>query len=675
MVMRVGGLASGMDIDSIVRDLMNVERIPLDKLKQKKQILEWKRNDYREINASFFQFRNLLFDMRRESSYKTRTVASSDEAKLSAVASAAASRGSYTISNVKQLAKAAYMLNDDAISSGEKIDVNKGLYSQMDKFAAGNDFQWSEGVVQHKNIDTKEDTKEINLNIENAKLQDLAKMSVKVNGKTFQVVTDESAVLKDNEVLVKEDGTMQFGSEVKKGSTVKVDYILDEKTDTRTASENGIKTWNLGRGSIAELTVQINNKKYEAKTNSEGLTELISSDGEVIGTVDKETGVITFTENQEEGTEISVSYKQHYATFNLTTHTSNGEMSENFIIQGNETLNHVMKKVNESKLGVNMFYDAHTDRISLTRSETGKFNEVNDEPDIITNGDFLHKLLQFENKHYTEGQNAVLTINGLATERSSNTFTMNGVTITLKQTFDEEQTITIGNDNQKTFDNIVNFVNEYNKLIDMIQNKTSEKRYRDFLPLTDEQKGELSDKQQEAWEEKAKSGLLKGDVILSSALSQMRISLYGSVENDGMFKQLASIGITTTKDYLSGGKLEINEEKLKAALEADPESVENLFRGGDDGGENEKGVIRRLYDDATDIMEKLRLKAGQDKSGNNDFAIGKEIDDVDKRIDRYTERLKMVEERYWRQYTRMEQAIQRANSQSAYLMQQFGMGQ
>lgn len=675
MVMRVGGLASGMDIDSIVRDLMKVERMPLDKLKQKKQVLEWKRNDYREMNSLFFQFRNLLVDMRLESTYKTRTVASSDEAKLSAVASAAAGRGSYTISNVKQLAKAAYMLNDGAISSGEKIDVNKGLYSQMDKFAAGNDFAWSEGVVQYKSIDVKEDGKEFNLNIEKAKLQDLDKMSVKVNGKTFQVVTDESAVLKDNEVLVKEDGTMQFGSEVKKGSTVKVDYILEEKTDTRTASENGIKTWNLGRGSITELTVQINNKIYEATTNSEGLTELKSSDGEVIGTVNKETGVITFTENQKEGTEISVSYKQRYATFNLTTHTSNGEMSDNFIIQGNETLNQVMEKVNESKIGINMFYDAHTDRISLTRSETGKFNEVKDGPDIITNGDFLDKLLKFENKHYTAGQNAELTINGLATERSSNTFTMNGVTVTLKQTFDEEQTITIGNDNQKTFDNIVNFVNEYNKLIDTIQNKTSEKRYRDYLPLTDEQKGELSDKQQEAWEEKAKSGLLRSDVMLSSALSQMRISMYGNVENDGMFKQLTSIGITTTKDYLSGGKLEINENKLKEALEADPESVENLFRGGGDGGENEKGIIRRLYDDATDIMDKLRLKAGQDKSGNNDFAIGKEIDDVDKRIDRYTERLKMVEERYWRQYTRMEQAIQRANSQSAYLMQQFGMGQ
>ena len=50
--MRIGGLASGMDTESIIRDMMNANRIPLDKITQKKQYLEWQLDDYRSINRN-----------------------------------------------------------------------------------------------------------------------------------------------------------------------------------------------------------------------------------------------------------------------------------------------------------------------------------------------------------------------------------------------------------------------------------------------------------------------------------------------------------------------------------------------------------------------------------------------------------------------------------------------
>ena len=56
MVTRIGGLASGMDIDTLVSDLMKAERLPLDKLTQKKQILEWQRDDYRSMNTLLSDF-------------------------------------------------------------------------------------------------------------------------------------------------------------------------------------------------------------------------------------------------------------------------------------------------------------------------------------------------------------------------------------------------------------------------------------------------------------------------------------------------------------------------------------------------------------------------------------------------------------------------------------------
>ena len=38
--MRIGGLASGMDTETMIRDLMKAHRIPLDKITQKKQYID-----------------------------------------------------------------------------------------------------------------------------------------------------------------------------------------------------------------------------------------------------------------------------------------------------------------------------------------------------------------------------------------------------------------------------------------------------------------------------------------------------------------------------------------------------------------------------------------------------------------------------------------------------------
>jgi flagellar hook-associated protein 2 len=139
-------------------------------------------------------------------------------------------------------------------------------------------------------------------------------------------------------------------------------------------------------------------------------------------------------------------------------------------------------------------------------------------------------------------------------------------------------------------------------------------------------------------------------------------------------KQLAAIGIKTTANYLDGGKLEIDEAKLKKAIEEDPASVENLFRGTGDSTSS-KGIVQRLYDDVSGTIDKLNERAGKATYTNQQFTIGKNLDDVSKKITTFTDRLKQIEDRYYNQFTAMEQAIQKANSQMSYLMQYFGGGQ
>ena len=394
------------------------------------------------------------------------------------------------------------------------------------------------------------------------------------------------------------------------------------------------------------------------------------------GTIDLKTGEINWGSNMTfaADSKIEANYKQNFFKFKIDTSTSKGAVSENFLIQGTDSLNTVMDKVNSSNVGVSMVYDSFKDQVSLSRTETGKFNKLGQ--DIQIEGDFLTKALNFTGAAgtVTAGTNAVFSINGLATERNSNNFTVNGVSFTLKNTFGEPAvTVSVNNDSNKVFENVKDFITKYNDLIDKIQKKTSEERYRDYTPLTDTQREQLSDKQQEQWEEKAKSGMLRNDSILKSVLTQMRSNFYTTVQNSEvstLYNQLSRIGITTTANYLDGGKLQIDDAKLKAAIEADPQSVEKLFNANGTT-DAQKGIVQRLYDTVTNTMDQLKERAGNSFSTNTQFTLGKQLNSLATSISSFEDRLTSIEDRYYKQFTAMEKAMSQANSQSASLASYF----
>lgn len=341
-----------------------------------------------------------------------------------------------------------------------------------------------------------------------------------------------------------------------------------------------------------------------------------------------------------------------------------------------DSLNDIFKKINDSGLGVTAFYDSQTDKVSISTKQTGD-NKNGAEIELVseTGGNFFTKTLGFTSTAIANtGKNAAFTINGLATERTTNTFTISNITYTLKQA-NSTATITTTTDTDSIFNTIKSFVDKYNEVIGKVNDKISEKRYRDYPPLTSEQRKEMSDKEAELWDEKAKSGMLSGDSILSTGLAQLRRDIYSSVNTGNKeMNQLAQIGIKTTSDYLANGKLEIDETKLRDAIAKDPESVMKVFANRGTTYED-KGIAYRMRDSIDATMAKVELKAGKSYSTNQQFTIGKNLIDVDKRISDLQERLKDTEDRYYRQFTAMETAIQRANQQSTYLMQQFGGGQ
>lgn len=350
-----------------------------------------------------------------------------------------------------------------------------------------------------------------------------------------------------------------------------------------------------------------------------------------------------------------------------------------------ETLQSVLGKINSGS-GVSAFYDEFTGQVSVTAKNTGlNANgveiELTQPAGSAYAGSFWDVVnLNSSNQKAVEagvgsrGENAKFSYNGLETERASNTFTINGVELNLKQTTTGEVSFNSTADTDKIVENITKFVDKYNEFIEFVNGKVSEKRNREFQPLTNEQRESMSEKQVELWEEKARSGTLRGDSVLSGALNQMRSNLYSPVSGiEGAYSQLTQIGITTSSNYRDGGKLIIDEEKLREAISEDPNSVYELFNKNSDSSEA-KGLADRLRDTASETMRSIEQKAGKEFSTNETFVLGRNLRDMDSRIADFEARLIDTENRYYRQFTAMETAIQRMGQQSAYLAQQFGGG-
>lgn len=255
-------------------------------------------------------------------------------------------------------------------------------------------------------------------------------------------------------------------------------------------------------------------------------------------------------------------------------------------------------------------------------------------------------------------------VNGL----TSNKTTVNGLTIEmLKVDTDGSSSITVSSDPEKPVQMLKDFVESYNKTIEDLQKQIVEKRYPDFQPLSDEQKKDMSDNEIELWEEKARSGLLRNDPIMKSALQDLRREFMDKVGGigDGSINLLSQIGISTG-DYREGGKLFIDEDKLRTALSEKPDEVMNLFTVRSEAGD---GIGARVYDKLNDIVKNLSTQAGSLASAVDNSTMSKKLRRMETEITRWQDRLTSIEDRYWSQFTAMEKALSKMNSQSAWMQQ------
>ncbi|PAD36178.1 hypothetical protein CHH48_07545 [Terribacillus saccharophilus] len=370
-------------------------------------------------------------------------------------------------------------------------------------------------------------------------------------------------------------------------------------------------------------------------------------------------------------------------TVSFTTYDQEGtEIKYDKTFTSSDSLNDILKDITNSNAGVRASYDTQSGKVVMEKKYTGDLNEDiydndgkllsrNAEIDFGADNAFFSGFLNLKNENESGGQNAKITYNGvLDVETSKNSYSLGGVTFNFVEETKGPVRVSVDNDVDAAYDKIKEFVDKYNEIIEEVNGRLDEKVYRDYPPLTDDQKKEMSEDEIKLWDEKAKSGMLKGDSVLQNGLFSMRNAWYSNVETGGEYTQLAQIGITTSKDYLENGKLVIDEKQLKDALRENPDGVYKLFSNSAEG--ESQGILQRLEKTVDSTMDNIYKKAGKSTYTNDQFTIGKRLDDVEKRIDDFQDYLTQTEDRYWRQFSAMEQAISQMNQQSAYLTSSFG---
>ena len=773
-----GGLASGLDRDTLIEQFTAGTRSKIAQQKQKQQKLQWTQEAIRGISDKIYDFSNKFTSFSSASNLTSSKLFSRSQISVNGVNSkyvsatgSAASAENLSINRVKQLARNATM-NTGEVSSKTlttanlglgadgKLDTNKEISTiagDMLYVKYGNSTYGVTMADGGKNADSavnmiNEQLKTVEIS-GGKKLSDVMKATVSADGKIgFEAIDNANGnrleLAGGTGDILKDLGFLKEGE--------KFDNLSDEQKNI--AQAGGLTAANAAQVTKEEklynllsekkLTFSYNGTKgeikldkYDASTTLEKVKEDLQAKlDEAFGKgrikVGDENGSLSFKTMIPGGTEdksstlsilsgaglvgeggvfgiaagasnrINLSATVDQAGFKTADFSGSlkGDDSYYLSINGVEiegitkdsTVNEIMEKINNSKAGVKVSYQSISDQFVITSTENGAAGEIK----FDTNAGGKQNLAELmfgtpkEGTNYTKGQDAILSVSypgsnqKIEITRSSNSFDLDGINVTLKGTFGydksgaeisdtEAVTFTGSVDTENTTKTVKEMIEAFNDILKLVNTEVSTKPNRKYAPLTDEQKEELSDKTIEKWEEKAKAGLLFADNDLRMMANSMR-----TVINAADRSKLSEMGITVSDSYSDNGKLVFDEAKFKAALEKDPEAVREVLNrpATDSGDTSQAGLLTRI----SSIMDRYGKTTGATKGVLVERAgsvhaptsilknsLQKQLDSIDTYIDKLNDKLKTEQDRYISQFTSLETLINQMNSQSSYLSSMF----
>lgn len=614
----LAGLASGMDTETMVKKMLSGVQTKIDKQTALQTQTGWKQDLYREVISSINTFGSSYID----TSYDSTLTNNLSSAKLF----------NSTISKVTSGSSVKVVSSSQAAMEDMSIVVNQ--LASAASFAATSTMSGTRTITGAA--------------LDETKLNELSAAFSENDGK-LELTLNVDGVEKGITVEAIDDGNGNVTAQsVKEGFEAAVKKAFGENVSVSLDGDNKLNIAYKTNEAAHQVTVSGADSAYfginpGATTAFSTATKLSDLAG-----VTATDGKVVFSIN---GTNFEFDETDDVAT--------------------------VINKVNNSDSGVKLAYSTISDKFTISSTntgasyginvndQTGLFNKLFGENTVDANGELS----------VNNGTDALFEINGVSTSRTSNTFSMNGVTLQLTNVSEEATVIGTAKDTDKIVNAIKSFVNDYNTLIKKLNEYVDEDpNYRKYAPLTDAQKDEMSDSEIKLWEEKTKQGLLYRDTYVESFLSQMRSTLY--TKPTGSSYALYDIGIETATWSSGGeskGQLVIDEAALRTALETDPESVQTLFT---DKSEGLAVKIKAIVDETAStssskpglMVSAAGVKGSATEKNNTMYdtlkSIASKISDLKDKYDR-------DKEKYWSQFSSMETILSNYNSQSSMISNMF----
>ena len=774
-----GGLASGLDRDTLIEQFTAGTRSKIAQQKQKQQKLQWTQEAIRGISDKIYDFSSKFTSFSSSSNLTSSKLFSRSQISVNGVNSkyvsatgSAASAENLSINRIKQLASNATM-NTGAVSSKTLTTADLGLTDgKLDATKAVSTIAGDMLYVKYGNStygvtmtdggqDAASAVSMINEQLKTVeisggkKLSEVMKAEVKdgkmqftaidnANGNRLELAGGTGDILKDLGFLkegekfddlsdaqknIAQAGGLTAANAAQVTKEEKLYNLLSEKK--LTFSYNGTKG-------------EIKLDKYDASTTLEKVKEDLQNKlNEAFGkgriSVDISNGGLSFTTTKptEDGkteldnsstlsilsgaglvgeggvfgiaagasNRINLSASVDKAGFKTADFSGSLKDDDSYYLSINgveiegitkdSTVKEIVEKINNSKAGVKVSYQSISDQFVITSTENGAAGEITFDPAKDGKSNLATLMFNPEgNAAYTKGQDAILSVSypgsnqKIEITRSSNSFDLDGINVTLKGTFGYDEhgaeiqgteavTFTGSVDSENTTKTVKEMIEAFNDILKLVNTEVSTKPNRNYAPLTDEQKEEMSDKTIEKWEEKAKAGLLFADNDLRMMANSMR-----TVINAADRSKLSEMGITVSDSYSDNGKLVFDEAKFKAALEKDPEAVREVLNrpATDSGDTSQAGLLTRI----SSIMDRYGKTTGATKGVLVERAgsvhaptsilknsLQKQLDSIDTYIDKLNDKLKTEQDRYISQFTSLETLINQMNSQSSYLSSMF----
>lgn len=713
MAMRLTGMMSGMDTETIIQELVAVRKKKVDVVKKNQIRLNWQQDAWKDLNKKLKGFQTkYLNNMRFSSAYSKKASKISNDSIASVITGDNAVNGVQTLS-VESLAKTGYLTGAQLKGKGGAGLTALSKMSDIEGFT-------DEGTISVK---TGGKTSEINITADTTisdVLTEMKKMGLNASfdakNQRFFVSASKSGQASDFSITASDangDAALSalglkvnlnndtaamaeyqkyanyFDANDRTATLNNMKNLIQAETEKRTNAY--LKSYKTAKASLkaAEDRIKEIKDKYTASGKTlEALDKYdadISTQNDAVKAIQDKIDALPDTATEAEKTQLADEMKAAKEKLTALQEERADRVEMDAKTANAASLNQQMTDI-ENYITVTEGTDAEGNPTYTAAATATLTGEVED--GYYNKAKYAFEVIEASKNDTTQtgatkinASDAVIYLNGAKFTNDTNVFEINGLTITAQSETKPGETVTITTqqDTEGMYDLIKNFIKEYNSIMnemDKLYNAASSKGYE---PLTEDEKYEMSDKEVEDWEKKIKDSILRRDETVSSVKSALWDIMSAGVEVNGKRRYLSDFGINTLGYFnsadnekhayhIDGDKDDEstanNVDKLQSMISSDPDMVSAFF----------SALSKNLYDK----MDKMSSSVKDQRTYGSFFddkRMKAEYDEYTKKIATMEKKLTAYEDKWYKKFSVMETTLAKMQSNASAITGLIGGGQ